>query len=74
MMRQVGPAEPRTLLSALAVDAEPGPGERIARVSVRSLAFELGLDKDTVARALGRLRDAGIVSHERVALIAASIG
>jgi hypothetical protein len=65
MMRQVGPAA-WTVLSALAVDAEPGPGERMARVSVRSLALELGLDKDTVARASGRLRDAGLVSHERV--------
>lgn len=37
-------------------------GERIAHVSVRSMAAALGVVKDTVARALNRLRDAGLVS------------
>lgn len=37
-------------------------GERIAHVSVRSIAAALGVAKDTVARALSRLRDAGLVS------------
>ncbi len=37
-------------------------GERIAHVSVRSLAVALGVAKDTVARALNRLRDAGLVT------------
>lgn len=37
-------------------------GERIAHVSVRSMALALGVAKDTVARALSRLRDAGLVS------------
>ena len=37
-------------------------GERQASVSVRSLAARLGLAKDTVARALIRLRRAGLVS------------
>jgi len=37
-------------------------GERIAHVSVRSMAAALGVAKDTVARALNRLRDADLVS------------
>jgi DNA-binding transcriptional ArsR family regulator len=37
-------------------------GERIAHVSVRSMAAALGVAKDTVARALNRLRDAGLVT------------
>jgi DNA-binding transcriptional ArsR family regulator len=37
-------------------------GERIAHVSVRSMAAALGVAKDTVARALSRLRDAGLVT------------
>lgn len=36
-------------------------GERIAHVSVRSMAAALGVAKDTVARALNRLRDADLV-------------
>jgi DNA-binding transcriptional ArsR family regulator len=35
----------------------------VASVSVRSLAARLGLSKDTVARALTRLRAAGLVSN-----------
>jgi DNA-binding transcriptional ArsR family regulator len=40
----------------------PERGERIAHVSVRSMAAALGVAKDTVARALKRLRDAGLVT------------
>ena len=43
--------------------ASNGPTDRCtASVSVRSLASQLGLAKDTVARALGRLRRAGLVT------------
>ena len=33
----------------------------VAQVSIRSLASSLGLAKDTVARAVGRLRDLGVI-------------
>ena len=36
--------------------------ECVACVSVRSLAASLGLAKDTVARAIRRLRDSGLVT------------
>jgi DNA-binding transcriptional ArsR family regulator len=40
-----------------------GPaGGCVARVSVRALAASLGLSKDTVGRAIRRLRDAGLVT------------
>lgn len=43
-----------------------GPAERCAAaVNVRSLAADLGVSKGTVARALGRLRAAGIVTAEQ---------
>ena len=35
---------------------------RVARVSIRTLAGSLGLAKDTVARAVRRLRAAGVVT------------
>jgi DNA-binding transcriptional MocR family regulator len=52
-----------TVLTALAVDAAPTDGCVVVRASVRSLAVELGLNKDTIARAILRLRDAGLVVH-----------
>src|SRR5436190_16961476 len=52
---RVGPTS-WAVLTALAVGAHPTGGELIVRASVRSLAADLGLDKDTGARALVRLR------------------
>jgi DNA-binding IclR family transcriptional regulator len=60
--RRVGPTA-WTVLTALAIGAERVDGTVIARASVRSLAANLGLNKDTVARALARLRQAGLVVH-----------
>ena len=38
-----------------------GDGRRVAAVSVRSLATSLGVAKDTVHRAITRLRDLGVI-------------
>jgi hypothetical protein len=62
MARRVGPTA-WTVLTALAVDAEPDDGGMIARASVRSVAATLGLNKDTVGRALTRLCHAQLVVH-----------
>ena len=53
------------VLEALTEQATPRPGDRapVAYVSVRALAAELGLSKDTVADALQALRTAGLVSR-----------
>ncbi len=43
-----------------------GDGDHlVAQVSVRSLASSLGLAKDTVARAVRRLRDLGVIHAEQ---------
>jgi DNA-binding IclR family transcriptional regulator len=60
--RWVGPAA-WTVLTVLAVDAESKGGSMVARASARSLAANLGMNKDTVARALARLRHAQLVVH-----------
>jgi hypothetical protein len=58
--RRVGPTA-WTVLTVLAVDADSTGGAPAARASVRSLANRLGLNKDTVARALARLWEAGLI-------------
>lgn len=43
-----------------------GDGDQVvAEVSIRSLASSLGLAKDTVARAVRRLRDLGVIQAEQ---------
>ena len=43
-----------------------GDGEQVvAQVSIRSLASSLGLAKDTVTRAVRRLRDLGVIQAEQ---------
>ncbi|HEY3486305.1 MAG TPA: helix-turn-helix domain-containing protein [Ilumatobacteraceae bacterium] len=61
LRRELGPSGWVVLEELLACSAGP-VGDCRADVSVRSLAAGLGLSKDTVARALSRLRRAGLVS------------
>jgi len=43
-----------------------GPSDRlVAEVSIRSLATTLGVAKDTVARAVHRLRDLGVIEADQ---------
>lgn len=59
LRRQLGPAPWFVLEELVLVGAAEG-----AETNVRSLAVGLSLNKDTVARALGRLRAAGLVVAE----------
>jgi hypothetical protein len=52
------------VLETLAERAEPDRDRTVSRCSARALAAELRLASDTVARALRRLGDAGLVKHE----------
>ena len=48
------------------VERSTGDGDRLtAQVSIRALASSLGLAKDTVARAVRRLRDLGLIVAEQ---------
>ena len=60
----LGPTAWLVFEELLLCSTEDGDG-CVAVVSVRSLAGSLGLAKDTVARAVGRIRDAGLVSVEQ---------
>jgi DNA-binding transcriptional ArsR family regulator len=53
------------VLEELLLQSEVRASERVAEASVRSLARALGVTKDTVARAIGRLRAAGIVAADQ---------
>ena len=60
LRRILGPM-PWVSLEALAARSCEIDGRLVADISVRSLATELGVAKDTAARALGVLRDAGLI-------------
>lgn len=64
LRRQLGPTGWAVLEELLAHTDSTDDGN-VAAASVRSLAAAVGLSKDTVARALGRLREAGIVTAEQ---------
>lgn len=51
------------VLEHLGATAEHCAGESVSHESVRGIACELDLAKDTVARALRRLADAGLVEY-----------
>lgn len=59
--RALGPTS-WVVLEELLLQSADTKGEYVARASVRSLAESLGLAKDTVARAVCRLRDSGLVT------------
>ncbi len=63
LRRVVGPTA-WVVLETLLHDAEPtGSDEYVARRSIRDLAAEIGLAKDTVARAIRALREVGLIKH-----------
>lgn len=63
LRRAVGPTA-WVVLETLLHDAEPtGSHEYVAHRSIRDLAAEIGLAKDTVARAMRSLRGVGLISH-----------
>lgn len=51
------------MLEHLAETAEDRAGNTVSYETVRSTASALGLANDTVARALRRLADAGLITH-----------
>lgn len=61
LRRRLGPTAWVVLEELLFASTRTRDG-RVAPVSIRTLAARLGLAKDTVARALGRLRRAGLVT------------
>ena len=61
LRRALGPTS-WVVLEELLLRSHGTTHEWVACVSVRSLAASLGLAKDTVARAIRRLRDAGLVT------------
>ena len=60
ILRKVGPSA-WTVLEGLAVRTTPTSRGHQARTNVRDLAADLGLSKDTVARAVNKLIDAKII-------------
>ena len=61
--RAVGPVA-WVVLEAVCERADRDGDRTVSRCSVRGLAAELGLANDTVARALRRLADSGLLCHE----------
>ncbi len=59
LRRHVGPTAWVVLEEML--QRSTGNDHVVAQVSIRSLASSLGLAKDTVTRAVGRLRDLGVI-------------
>ena len=64
LRRSLGPTA-WFVLEELLWRAETAQGQLQVQISTRELAAALGLNKDTVTRALGRLRNAGVVVPAR---------
>lgn len=64
MRRRLGPTA-WAVLEQLVAHSHGSTGTRVAAATVRSLACDLGVSKDTAARAVSRLRAAGIVTVEQ---------
>ena len=62
LRRELGPLV-WAVLEDIAMDAQPVGGEFVAETNVRRLAANLGVSKDTVARALRRLDDRSLVTR-----------
>ena len=60
LVRQVGPTA-WAVLELMRERSETDGGAELAPVTIRNLAFELGLAKNTVHRAIQRLRAAGLI-------------
>ena len=60
LRRHVGPTT-WVVLEEMLQRSTGDDGHVVAQVSIRSLASSLGLAKDTVTRAVGRLRDLGVI-------------
>lgn len=66
LKRELGPTA-WAVLEDIALDADVDEGRRlVATTSSRRIAENLGLTPGTAARALGRLRSLGLVSHTRL--------
>ena len=64
LRRSLGPTA-WFVLEELLWRAETAQGQLQVQISTRELAAALGLNKDTVTRALARLRNSGVVVRER---------
>lgn len=62
--RSVGPVAWMVLEELALASCADGSGRLVARLDVRGIARPLGLAKDTVARAMRRLIDAGVVRFD----------
>jgi hypothetical protein len=65
LRRSLGPTAWAVLEDMLCDGESAADGSLVCRTNVRQLAANLGLSKDTVARAVSRLCDTGMVQHDQ---------
>ena len=61
LRRGLGPTA-WVVLEEMLLASAPAPGGRLSQVSVRTIARSVGIATNTAARAIGRLREAGVVA------------